>query len=313
MEGRGRPLAEPAVNESALSQPSPLTAPVAAGSAGSATKDGGAGNTAAALEVMEIMQRIVALAPQLTFEELLKVNKIFSDLLHLRAQAGTGKQESGDANSPMRPQHLDYSPPGPPAGSGESEPAQDGAESDAGSVGSVCRPSSDDGDARSTSASSDASEPAQWVPGGGVSEQVAVALAAEEPTAVASAAEEPRSPRRSGRRKGRRTGHTVGSPQAGSPEEHAGPPGGRPDSAQANRSERRKHKAAQRRPAAHVRGNILVGRNVCPRGHNLELPVDLSSVMKCDVCDGTIASAAPRYACVECDYDVCHTCAMGQR
>ena len=172
MEGRGRPLAEPAVNESALSQPSPLTAPVAAGSAGSATKDGGAGNTAAALEVMEIVQRIVALAPQLTFEELLKVNKIFSDLLHVRAQAGTGKQESGDANSPMRPQHLDYSPPGPPAGSGESEPAQDGAESDAGSVGSVCRPSSDDGDARSTSASSDASEPAQWVPGAGGVESV---------------------------------------------------------------------------------------------------------------------------------------------
>ena len=583
MEGRCRPPAELSADESVLSQPSPLTGPVAACSSGSTTEDG-AGN-GAAHEVHEIMQRIVALAPQLTFEELLKVNKVFSDLVHVRAQAGNRKQESSrEAESPLRPQHLDYSPDGPHAGSGGSEPAQDGAESDAGSVGSVCRPCSDDGDARSTSASSDASEPAQWVPGAGGVESVGPLLidepgaaeaahfafsmegaealasaaadggggheavegtvvaaeeelpsqrvrggkrrggrrwrrgnggggggfgpseydlahgrnlhcdkcdlsesgancmademmdrrtiretveafdekrglrgggrlerhnrearhtlykgvvawrfadplgaenrvrlpqcvnvkiresfpnprcsrehgcdfyagcearghyvgfrtaaesraeregrfidlvsdqmpggvaAAEKPMAEAAeaeaaaeaevvgaeagaeepmvgaagaerladadepmveeetaAAKEQRSPHRSGRRKGRRTGQVVGSPQAGSPDGHAGPPGGGPDSAQANRSERRRQKAAQRRPAVRTtRGNILIGRNVCPRGHNLELPVDLSSAMKCDVCDHAIASAAPRYACVECDYDVCHTCAIGR-
>lgn len=131
-----------------------------------------------------MMQRIMALAPQLTFGELLEVNEILSDLLHVRAQAGTRKQESsGHADSPLRPQQLDYSPP---AVSGGSEPAQDGAESDAGSVGSVCRHCSDDGDARSTSASSDASEPAQWVPGAGGVESVGPLLI-DNPYAAAAA------------------------------------------------------------------------------------------------------------------------------
>ena len=185
MEGRCRPPAELSADDAVLSQPSPLTGPVAACPSGSATEDD-AGKDAAR-EVQEIMQRIVALAPQLSFGELLDVNKVFSDLVHVRAQAGNRKQESSrEAESPLQPQQLDYSADGPPAGSGGSEPAQDGAESDAGSVGSVCRPCSDDGDARSTSASSDASEPAQWVPGAGGVESVGPLLIDEPGAAVAA-------------------------------------------------------------------------------------------------------------------------------
>ena len=105
MEGRCRPPAELSADDAVLSQPSPLTAPVAAGPSGSATEDG-AGKDAAH-EVQEIMQRIVALAPQLTFGELLEVNKVFSDLVHVRAQAGNRKQESSrEAESHLRPQQL---------------------------------------------------------------------------------------------------------------------------------------------------------------------------------------------------------------
>ena len=116
MEGRCRPAAEPPANEPALPQPSPLTAPVAASDS---TRDG-TGN-AAALELMEMMQRITALAPQLTFCELMQASKIMTDILHVRAQAGTHQQQSSsEADSPLRPQQLDYSPDGPSAGSGAS-------------------------------------------------------------------------------------------------------------------------------------------------------------------------------------------------
>jgi len=50
----------------------------------------------------------------------------------------------------------------------------------------VCRSCSDDGDARSTSASSDASEPAQWVPGAGGVESVGPLLI-DDPAAAAAA------------------------------------------------------------------------------------------------------------------------------
>ena len=75
-----------------------------------------------------MMQRITALAPQLTFCELMQASKIIIDILHVRAQAGAHQQQSSsEADSPLRPQQLDYSPDGPLAGSGRSEPVQDGA------------------------------------------------------------------------------------------------------------------------------------------------------------------------------------------
>ena len=56
------------------------------------------------------MKRIVAIAPQCTVSQLLQSNKVLSDLLHSRIQAGARQQASNESDSPLRPQHLDYSP-----------------------------------------------------------------------------------------------------------------------------------------------------------------------------------------------------------
>jgi hypothetical protein len=61
-------------------------------------------------------------------------------------------------------------------------------------------------------------------------------------------------------------------------------------------------------------GSSSASCSICPSGHPLcfaspaPTPAPTSPVLTCDVCSGSIEPASPRCTCVECNYDVCHSC-----